>query len=298
MTILEPIADAAGLRPCFDRLAERLRSALGGRRMVFMQNDGNLGDALIRFGTIAFFEDLGIAFEECDMGSRVGKLKALALGLANGARGDRLFVYSGSGAWSKTCDIGWRNVRRQSLVTRNLFVLPSTFQKFGLDGTIPVFSRDRYESLACVPHAAFCHDMAFYLTLIDPARVLPDRVAPAEALGLMFRTDTEASPANLARLPGNHDISATGSHRSDVRAFLREIDRYECILTDRLHVAIAGIVLGKRVRLVENNYFKIRAIYRSSIAPYFAGVTLEDAEAIRGAVDGRATAQAGAEAHG
>jgi exopolysaccharide biosynthesis predicted pyruvyltransferase EpsI len=41
------------------------------------------------------------------------------------------------------------------------------------------------------------------------------------------------------------------------------------IATGRLHVAIAAILLGKKVFLTEGNYFKIRAIYNSSIRGIF-----------------------------
>jgi exopolysaccharide biosynthesis predicted pyruvyltransferase EpsI len=61
------------------------------------------------------------------------------------------------------------------------------------------------------------------------------------------------------------DISASGTHCSDPRVFLRFIDQFSVIAIDRFHVAIGAMLLGKRVWLLEGSYFKIRAIFNSSM---------------------------------
>jgi hypothetical protein len=267
------------LRVAFAVLAERLRENLGAKRPIFLQNPGNAGDALIRFGTRAFFEDLGLEVVDLDMGRRLSKLEALAIAAAD-ASGDRLFIYAGSGAWSRACDLGRRNVQRLARFTDRIVVLPTTFEMFDLPRFRAVFRRDDFESRSVAPRAEFCHDMAFYLALIDPDRVLPDRRPPDLGVGYMFRTDNERRACGFASLAGNLDLSASGDHRSDPRAFLREIDRYAEIVTDRLHVAIGALLLGKPVVLVTGAYFKIETIYRSSILGNFPNVRLvkDDAE--------------------
>ncbi|NWG45606.1 MAG: polysaccharide pyruvyl transferase family protein [Alphaproteobacteria bacterium] len=279
MSPTSPVSDTRALRPAFDLLARRLKTAAAGRRIALMQNHGNLGDALIHYGTLRFLEDYGFSARTFDMGRRADKLACLALGAVQPLAGRWLFVYGGSGAWSDRTILGHDNVHRQLRVTRALFVMPSTFQRFGLPDGIPAFARDRAESLKVAPQAEFCHDMAFYLALLEPARVLPGRTPPDRRLGLFFRTDNEQAEPRLAALPGNDDVSADGLHSDDVHAFLRRIDRCAAIATDRLHVAIAGLILGKRVRLVENNYFKIRAVHEASIAGIFPGIELLTPEA-------------------
>jgi exopolysaccharide biosynthesis predicted pyruvyltransferase EpsI len=262
------------IRQSFDELAAALRQATGDREVIFLQNDGNYGDCLIRYGTLRFFEDIGLRYREYDMGKRTHKAAAFAEGIFNRLTDRYLFVYSGSGAWADVSSVGLRNVQRQYVANRKLFILPTTFQHFGFPPNIPVFVRDRFESWKVVPQAKFCHDMAFYLALVSPPRFLSDRKAPDRALGLAFRTDNEARGHRLAALPSNVDLSALGTHRDDPLVLLRMIDQYSAIATDRLHVAIGAILLGKRVFLSEGSYFKIRAIYNSSISGIFSDCDL------------------------
>jgi exopolysaccharide biosynthesis predicted pyruvyltransferase EpsI len=257
------------LRQPFEKLAEALLHAARGREVIFLQNDGNYGDSLIRYGTVRFFEDIGLKYREYDMVKRSRRYLAFGEGLLDRLRRRHLFVFSGSGGWADACQVGQGLVHRQFAASKNLFILPTTFQYFGLPPDIPVFARDQFESLEAVPQAKFCHDMAFYLALVTPERLLAKRVATTQRLGLLFRTDNEARKHRLATLPGNVDISTSGTHNSDPVEFLRFIDQFSVIATDRLHVTIGAILLGKRVLLTEGNYFKIRAIYDSSIRGIF-----------------------------
>ncbi len=262
------------LQGSFDELAEALLQAADGREVIFLQNNGNYGDCLIRYGTIRFFQDIGLPYREYDMARRTDKAAAFAHGVLDRLSHRHLYVYSGSGAWADVCSVGFKNVHRQIKANRNIFILPTTFQHFGLPTDIPVFVRDRFESWKVVPHAKFCHDMAFYLALVEPERLLPDRIPPEHTLGLAFRTDNEARRHGLAELSSNVDISASGIHSGDPHKFLRMIDRFAELATDRLHVAIGALLLGKRVFLIEGIYFKMRAIYHSSVQGIFANCGL------------------------
>jgi hypothetical protein len=267
------------LQSSFDELAKALLQAADGREVIFLQNNGNYGDCLIRYGTIRFFQDIGLPYREYDMGKRTDKAAAFAHGVLDRLSRRHLYVYSGSGAWADVCSVGFKNVHRQIKANRNIFILPTTFQRFGLPDDIPVFVRDRFESWKVVPHAKFCHDMAFYLALVAPERLLPGRIPPEQALGLVFRTDNEARTHGLAKLNSNVDISATGTHSGDPHKYLRMIDRFAELATDRLHVAIGALLLGKRVFLTEGIYFKMRAIYNSSVQGIFANCDLvQDSE--------------------
>jgi hypothetical protein len=82
----------------FALLAEQLQTALGRRRMIFMQNIGNFGDALIRYGTLRFFEYLGLSFTEFDMERPGEKVVCLLTGALDRLIDQFLFVYSGNGA--------------------------------------------------------------------------------------------------------------------------------------------------------------------------------------------------------
>ncbi|MGF1448737.1 MAG: polysaccharide pyruvyl transferase family protein [Opitutales bacterium] len=97
-----------------------------------------------------------------------------------------------------------------------------------------------------------------------------------------FREDLESPEGALP--PDNVDISAVyGFHvapeiaaRMSVSAMLAHLDAYEEIHTNRLHVAIAGGLLGKRVYMSANNYFKNRAIYEYSLRERFPTIYWEE----------------------
>jgi hypothetical protein len=120
MTSLSPDARHQLAQP-FALLGERLRAALGTRRMILMQNIGNFGDALIRYGTLRFFEDLGLSFKGFDMERAGEKIVCLLTGMLDRLTDRYLFVYSGNGAWSPATNCAYRYVRRQRKFTRNLF---------------------------------------------------------------------------------------------------------------------------------------------------------------------------------
>jgi exopolysaccharide biosynthesis predicted pyruvyltransferase EpsI len=59
--------------------------------------------------------------------------------------------------------------------------------------------------------------------------------------------------------------------------FLRFIDRYDVVHTDRLHVAIAAALLGKTVHIHPGSYHKIQSIYDHSMADRFDHVIMHAA---------------------
>lgn len=94
-----------------------------------------------------------------------------------------------------------------------------------------------------------------------------------------FRTDQEKSDIDIPS--DNVDLSSIFSYGVDSKekAFyvcyrlLNFINSYEEIRTNRLHVAIAGALLGKEVKLYSNSYYKCEAVYEFSIKGRFPNVT-------------------------
>lgn len=246
----------------FDALAERIRTAAEGRRIVYIPNPGNWGDGLIRYGTKAFFADYDIKHIEVNIAYSKG-LIALAPFLIKPSQ--FFFVHGGGGAWCKAHDRATRTVGFLTRITSNVLVLPSTYElKPARDKGI-YYRRDNQESLSVMPNSSFCHDMAFYLA----HRGVPYKAADNGSSQNMFRTDKE-SRNTPDKLPfDNLDLSTYGDHMSDCEKLLRHVARYSTIETDRLHLCIASALVGCKVKLYAGNYFKIRAIYESSIKQYF-----------------------------
>jgi hypothetical protein len=93
-----------------------------------------------------------------------------------------------------------------------------------------------------------------------------------------FRTDDESTDIDLP--PDNIDLPrvlalgggpyALAAHVGQV--FLRTIDRFDEVVTNRLHVAIGAALLGKQVKFHTNNYYKNRAVYEYSVRDRFPNV--------------------------
>ena len=71
-------------------------------------------------------------------------------------------------------------------------------------------------------------------------------------------------------------VAPEGFARLAARDFLAIADRYDEIRTNRLHVAIAGALLGKRVFMHDNSYGKNRAVWEHSLAGRFPDIAWRD----------------------
>ena len=220
--------------------------------MYFVPNRGNWGDALIRHSTLQFFRDIHLNVQELKPTS--WRLRFPGGGTA---------IYGGGGGWCRLWDHSARMVA--ALASRvNVIVLPSTYEiRYDIPRTT-FFCRDRFESSRNMPGASFCHDMAFYAGKEDgPCK--------GSGTGYFFRRDRE-STGKISIPAGNRDLSAQGDHVSDIAPFRDEINKFACIHTDRLHVAITACLLGKEVHFYPGAYFKNRAVYLSSMRGYFDNV--------------------------
>lgn len=215
---------------------------------LYMANTGNLGDALIRQGTLRFFRNIGLDYTETRQPptTKIGT-----------------FIYGGGGAWCKNWNHGYL-VEKALRKAGYIIVLPSTYAIHSplYDvKNIRFFRRDKYESRTYCPTAIFHRDMAFYLehTLTPKLGV---------GIGHFMRTDKERS-GHIPIPLSNRDISILGATFDDTAPFIDAINAVRRVHTDRLHVAIVACMLKKKVFLYAGNYFKNRAVYLSSMKDRF-----------------------------
>ena len=69
------------------------------------------------------------------------------------------------------------------------------------------------------------------------------------------------------------------------KLFLAFVDRFDIIVTDRLHIAIAAAKLGKKVLALDNSYGKISSVYNYSLKNKFENIKLIKPEDIEGEVN-------------
>lgn len=249
----------------FKDLAEFIVEAAKGRTLVEVVNTGIWGDALIHAGQREFFSHFGISYVQIPVWPKPwrGALWKMYKGRSLRPVG---FV-SGGGFMQPWYDRP-NEVRRASRSFGHFILLPSTL------GMTPVLEsrksdiwvRDKSQSTQYVDQYRFCHDMAFFL---DPK---PRRAS--EELGLFFRKDKERVVGTLP--PGNVDLSAKGTHSSDPEEFLDEIGRFEKIYTDRLHIGIAGALLGRETHLFPSRGGKTRAIFDASLRENYPNVEFHE----------------------
>ena len=229
--------------------------------------------ALIRAGTLKFFQAVGLRYTELPWRhSSIGGAKIRWW--LSGDTSDSVLIVGGGGAW---CDLYSRfdDVKAMQRRFRSTIVLPSTYQgSYSLLATT-FFCRDTRESLAYMPEVSFCHDMAFYLG--------PQAHPNGRGVGSFFRTGPERL-GNLTIPPDNRDISREGNERHDVAPFFAAIARHAVVHTNRLHVGIAACLLGRELHFYPGSYFKNKAAYVSSIKGRYPGAHFHSFEELKARV--------------
>jgi hypothetical protein len=262
-TFAPHLAAVPQLHRRFTALKDHLLEIIGDRPVCYVPNPGNMGDGLIRHATLLFLADSGIACREYREGFNPGWARHCS---------DAVFLFGGGGAWCHFWSHSIDVVKAAAPLFHHVVILPSTYE-LGCDVQgVTFFARDNFQSLVAQPRAIFCDDMAFYLYGIDSS--------PGSGTGHFFRRDAEG--ARRFRLPDdNDDIAAHGNHLSAPDVLFDALRPLHRIRTDRLHVAILGALLGKRVHLHAGAYFKNRAVYESSMRNDFPHVSFYEKRAPR-----------------
>lgn len=252
---------------CYEELAESLREFTSRNRIVEVVNTGNWGDSLIHAGQAAFLKDIGITpfarISIMDWKSKapwkphVWKRVVLSKTLA------RHVIFTGCGAFREFYNRPKQLASAAQSFSR-AFIMPSSIPfvpDFDPERTV-FWRRDKVESLEAMPQAQFCHDMAFYLQ--------PKPRKAVKKVAAMFRVDVEKASFELPQ--NNVDLSNEGNHDTDHEGFLDRIGEFEVIHTNRLHVGIAGALLGREVHLYESRTRKLESIFETSLKPFYKNV--------------------------
>jgi hypothetical protein len=272
----------------------------GGGEVLVAVNNGNAGDSLIAAATFQLFRRIGLRPRLLDHLYRGARTEGAVVLYSGG--GNLVPFYSGA---RRFIAAHHRRARRLVLLPHTVVGHEDLLAELGPNVDLIARERRSFEHIrAHAPKARhhLMHDIALGLD-IEELRRGPLRLAAAPAsaraaarlfvrgwqrLGKprppagrvlnAFRTDSEST--GIDRPADNFDLSAIydgwvapeGFARFAVRDFLSIADRYDEIRTNRLHVGIAGALLGKRVALHDNSYGKNRAVWEHSLAGRFANV--------------------------
>jgi len=205
---------------------------------------GNVGDTLISVATLGLLRKWRIPHEEIDLNRlKNGKLPRHIT---------RLYI-SGGGNMG---DLYPQNKIIRNLAcskNRPVIVLPQTFTNVNenISRYEQVWVRER-ESLKMCPGARLAPDMAMYLKLDSRAG------EARKPLGVFLREDKES------RFPGhNSSYGDPVSLGTNIASYLELIVPYQHIVTDRLHFAIAAMLMSRKVTLLPNSYFKNRSMWET-----------------------------------
>lgn len=231
-------------------------------KIDFYRFPGNYGDSLIWHGTKILLNKLNISENYVENDSP--KIN------------DVLFIDGGGNFIDYYSDV-------RDFLTKNhdfykeIVILPHTI--FGdeqintlnnLSGDITVFCREKvsynFVKQKFLKGKVFLwHDCAFYNTFPKP----PVGVGILNA----FRKDKESI---LDRIPNaNNDLSYNGYATKPLEELINYLKQYEEINTDRLHIAICAALLGKKVNLFPNSYYKNKAVFDYSMSN-FSNVSFKD----------------------
>jgi exopolysaccharide biosynthesis predicted pyruvyltransferase EpsI len=234
------------------------------KRIVFVPNVGNLGDALIAHATYSFLDAHHISFAIARVTEDVRGACVLVGGGGNLIEGR----YNDLSTFLERCGRHNRIIILPHTIVGNADLWQS------LQGNLHIFARERethgfLTSIGLSEQQVYlADDMAFWL-----AGRLPTITMPRYSTALVcLRRDSE-SCNTIVPPADNFDVSALMFHdwadkdvaRLAAEMFVTIIGRHRNILTDRLHVAIAGYLMDRNVTLLPNSYFKNRAVYASSL---------------------------------
>lgn len=226
-----------------------------GTSIDFYRFPGNYGDSLIWHGTKILLNMLDIHENYVEISSSKSN--------------DVLFIDGGGNFVDYYSDIKDFLVKKPNLY-KEIVILPHTI--FGdeqidvlnsLSGSVTVFCRERVSfkflrEKFTNGNVYLWHDCAFYNEFQKPIN--------GQGTLNAFREDKESVMESLTE--SNHDISYNGYATKPLDEFVEYLSKYEEINTDRLHVAICGTLLGKKVNLYQNSYYKNKAVFDYSLSRF------------------------------
>jgi len=210
---------------------------------------GNVGDILIEKACYQLMKYYGIFF------TVVGFSEVKNTDFTNC---EELVICGGGNMGSR---MGWQpghlNIKEYLLsLNKPITVLPQSYtDSADLEGYKKIWVREK-ESLKWAPNALVAHDLSLSYEIKWSIK------DPTEKEGVWLREDCE-QPLNFSF--HKRSLGDPICICKTVEQYINLAATYEEIITNRLHFAIAGLLIGRRVTLLANSYYKNQAVYENSL---------------------------------
>lgn len=245
---------------------------------TYIPNPGNIGDMLIAFATIQMFDRYNIKYKK----------------FTHEQNNSENIVYGGGGIWTQFYKADWLRFVDLFKKAKKVIILPSSFSNCPelidvLDERFVIFCREEnsYNYLKSAKTKAkiiLDHDMAFRANISDvpTAYRKSDKVMSVmeyvtdinlSKVSFLMRQDCESignydTDLDVSALAGGCETTSRNWVNFCTALMLHVVDQANTIVTDRLHVAIAGLLLGKEVYMLDNTYGKLSAVYNHSMKQF------------------------------
>ncbi len=242
-------------------------------QFTYIPNPGNMGDMLIAFGTLGFFDENNIQYKMYT------------------GNPDANIVYGGGGIWTHDYEQHWSKFLPVFKQAKKVVILPSSFNNCQklidiLDHRFTIFCREKrsYDYLKSQNTTAkiiLDHDMAFRIKNSMLVREICFDQAETR-----LTTKLRATKINRTEWFTRTDCECAGNYKSDMdlssyvygsetaprqwinasaMLMLETVARARTVITDRLHVAIAASLVSSDVYMLDNTYGKLSAVYEHSM---------------------------------
>lgn len=246
---------------------------------AYIPNAGNLGDMLIAASSLLFFQEHQLAYRPYNESNA------------------EYIVYGGGGVWTADYKNLWEPLLPIFKRAKKVVILPSSFYQCTefvkeLDERFIVFCREKqsYDYLNSFHTTATIlldHDMALRMDdtlwkkkISRCAKFFKDCLTKckrqsqkelSKPVSFLLRKDCESQQAVRSGVDLSSFVFADSkTSEQDIlfmaQTMLQLINWTNIVVTDRLHVGIAALLLGKETYLLDNSYKKISNVYNHSLS--------------------------------
>lgn len=243
------------------------------QEIIYIPNPGNAGDSLIVLGTIQIFNELGLNWS---IGNNYGTYHNKVLFYAGG--GNLVGIYS-------NC----KNFLQRNKNDNKIIILPHTIRSedellSSMNNNIIIFCRENtsYNYVLSLSknkeNIYLSKDMAFYIKNLENFKKKGIGICNA------YRIDVEKTNITIPKDNIDLSVELNKPGSTDNINMIKNVSisifdylsKFETINTNRLHIAIAGGLINKKVNFYRNSYYKNKSVFEYSINNIYKNIIFHD----------------------